>query len=189
MEIPAEPARKTEKPIEQEAETAETSLKSIKVYDLDAFVQKEQEMEAFRYNQVAVFEGKKGIVVAESEAVHQLAKNLSDTVDIPVNKLPEPGKIWLIANYLCTISIDEIIKAPCQERLFTEFFNRRDYNPRCQSNFRTLLHSLCSIDFDLSDYYLQTEPLSQKLHAASTRASSGKQSKPSASKHTERDSR
>lgn len=154
---------------ELSSQTPASGEKRIKVYDLDAFFHAECQMEAFRYKQVVVFEGKKGIVLAEEEAVHKLVNGLDDTVEIPINKLPEPGKVWLIANYMCTISIDEILKAPSYEMHFTDFFKRRDYNPRCQSNFRTLLQSLHRIDFDISDYYQPKEPLTQQLKAAESR--------------------
>ena len=156
-------------PVKRRTSSA-TSLKPITVYDLDAYFHAEHQMEAFRYKQVAIFEGEKGIVLAEAEAVHKIVDSLSDTVDIPVNKLPEPGKVWLIANYMCTISIDEILKAPSCEMPFVDFFKRRDYNPRCQSNFKTLLQSLTAIEFDLSDYFPHKEPLSKQLIAAETRA-------------------
>jgi len=123
-------------------------------------------MEAFRYQQVAIFEGKTGVVVAEHECVHKRVNQLSDTIEIPANKLPDPGHIWIIANYLCTISVDEILRAPYQEMLFTDFFSRRDYNPRCQDNYQTLLRSLQAIEFDLTGYLPVKQSLSNQIQAA-----------------------
>lgn len=140
--------------------------RTIKIYDLDALLHQECGLEAFRYQKVAVLEGPRGIVVAEEEAVHKRVNVLSDTVQIDANKPAAPGTLWLLPSYQVTISVQEIKEAPFQEMTMSAFFRRRDYNPRCQSNWRTLLSSLSAIGFDLSGYLPDKKPLDQTITQA-----------------------
>ena len=104
--------------------------RKMRVYDLDAYLRKECGLEAFRYQKVAVFEGTRGVVVAEQEAVHKRVNVLSDTVQIEANKPAAPGTIWIMPSYLVTIPVQEIKDAPFEEMTMSAFFHRRDYNPR-----------------------------------------------------------
>lgn len=144
--------------------------KKIKVYDLDAFFKSEFEVEAFRYKQIAIFEGKRGVVLAEHEAVHKKEFALTDTVEMPVNPIPEPGKMWMAATMVVQARIEELMQAPCTEMTMEEFFDRRDYNPRCQSNYRGLMNSLQEIEFDLHGYFSVEKPsLSDQIRTAAAK--------------------
>ncbi len=140
--------------------------RKIRVYDLDALLHKECGLEAFRYQKVAVFEGTNGVVVAEEEAVHKRVNVLSDTVQIEANKPAAPGTVWIMPSYLVTIPVKEIMDAPFEEMTMSAFFRRRDYNPRCQDNWRTLLSSLSGIGFDVSGYLSDRKPLNQTIRQA-----------------------
>lgn len=146
-----------------------SDLKKIKVYDLNTYFQKELEVESFRYEKVAIFEGPKGVVVAEHEAVHMLENALSDTIVLPVNPISEPGRIWLVPTMELRTKIEELQDAPFTEMTMDEFFDRRNYNPRCQSNYRTLMNHLRDIGFDLHGYFAPERPtLNDQIHAASS---------------------
>ena len=132
-------------------------VKKIRIYDLDALF-KEEGMEPFRYNQVAVFEGKGGVIVAESEANHMLEGKVTDNVIIPANPIRSPGKMWILPQYEATLPIDEIKTAPYKEQTIEEFFNRRSYNPRCEANYESLMDGLRTIGFDLHGYFATEKP-------------------------------
>ena len=144
-------------------------LKKIKVYDLNAYFQKELEVESFRYEKVAIFEGPNGVVVAEREAVHMRENALSDTIELPVNPIHEPGKMWLVPTMVLRTTIEELLDAPYKEMTMDEFFARRNYNSRCQSNYRILMNNLRDIGFDLHGYFEPEHPsLNDQIHAASS---------------------
>lgn len=130
-------------------------MKKIKVYDIDAFVAQEHpEYEAFRYKKAAIFEGPRGVVFAEEEAVHQKENTLTDSVVVPLAKRTDENHVAIFATADMTVSLDELIeKAPYEEMSMEEFFARRDYNPRCQNNYATLMDSLRKIGFDLNGYF------------------------------------
>ena len=140
--------------------------KKIKIYDLDAMLHRDYQMEAFNYKQVAIFEGKNGIVVAEHEAVHQILESMDDIFEFGANQFPEPGHAWIIANFLASYSADELMKAPCKEMSMLEFFDRRTYNPRCMDNWKALLSSLQNIGFDLDGYLPEKKSLDQQMAKA-----------------------
>lgn len=130
-------------------------MNKIKVYDVNAFIEKEYpQYNAFRYEKAAIFEGSRGFVFAEEEAVHQKENLITDSIVIPLCKKPTPGHIAFMASADLTVSFDEIInEAPYQEMDIEDFFKRRNYNPRCQENFATLMKSLRDIGFDLHGYF------------------------------------
>ena len=142
----------------------------LKIYDLDALLRAECSKQAFRYRKVAVFEGKKGVVVAEEEAVHQKGEDLSSTIDIEANNIARPGKAWIMPSYIVSVQISDVKEAPFTEMTMEEFFKRRDYNPRCQSNWRELLTSLDAIGFDLQKYLPERQRLDQKIRSANEQA-------------------
>ncbi len=147
--------------------------KKLKIYDLDALLRSECKKEAFRYQKVAIFEGPRGVVVAEQEAVHKKEASLSATIDIEANDPARPGTVWLMPSYIITIAISDVKEAPFTEMSMESFFSRRDYNPRCQSNWRILLASLDSIGFDLSEYLPVKEPLGHMIQTAERQKGEG----------------
>lgn len=141
-------------------------LKKLKIYDLDAFLRAECGLEAFRYQKVAIFEGERGVVVAEHEAVHKLEESLSSVIEIGANKPARPGTIWILPTYTVSVSIAEIKTAPYEEMTMDTFFDRRTYNIRCMDNWSTLLRSLSDIGFDLSSYLPEKQPLQRTIRSA-----------------------
>ncbi len=141
-------------------------VKRLHIYDLDALLHEKCDLEAFRYKKVAVFEGKKGVVIAEEEAVHKKASSLSDCVFIPANKPARPGTVRAAASYDVILTVSEIMAAPSEEMTMDTFFSRRNYNPRCQDNWRTLLSSLSDIGFDLNGFLPEKPSLKQMITSA-----------------------
>lgn len=143
-------------------------VKKIKVYDLDAFLRKELELESFRYEKAAIFEGPYGVVLAEHEAVHKRVNAVTDTVQLEANKIAEPGTMWIAPSYVVSATIDELKTAPYEEMTMEEFFDRRNYNPRCENNYMYLMESLRGIGFDLHGYFPteQVKPLADRIQAA-----------------------
>lgn len=142
----------------------------LKIYDLDALLRAECGKQAFRYRKVAVFEGKKGVVVAEEEGVHQRGEDLSSTIDIEANNIARPGNTWIMPSYIISVQISDVKEAPFTEMTMEAFFKRRDYNPRCQSNWRDLLSSLDAIGFDLEKYLSERQGLDEKIQSANIQA-------------------
>ena len=140
--------------------------KPIRIYDLDALFRKELDLEAFRYRQVAVFEGKTGVVVAEEEAVHKRVNVASDTIQVPANKPTPAGHLTIMPMAYVTLSVEEIKEAPQKEMLMSEFFSRRNYNPRCQTNWSILLSTLREIGFDYSELFPDRAPLQATINRA-----------------------
>lgn len=145
-------------------------MSKIKIYDADAFIRKEANMACHTFGQVAVFQGPKGVIVAEEEAVHDMFQSIEDAFSFHLTKIPSPGKRMLIPTHSADIPVKEIMNhAPSKEVDFYDFFSRRNYNPRTQNNFRYLCGHLREIGYEIPK-----EPLSQKVQAASAKAAAGK---------------
>lgn len=146
-------------------------MKKIKVYDLDAFVAQEHpEYEPFRYEKAAIFEGPRGVVFAEEEAVHQKENLLTDSVVVPLAKRTDEHHIAIMATAEMRVSLDDIVEnAPYEEKTMEEFFARRDYNPRCQDNYATLMNSLRDIGFDLHGYFDIKPSIEEQMQEASVK--------------------
>lgn len=148
-------------------------MKKIKVYDIDAFVAQEYpEYEPFRYKKAAIFEGPRGVVFAEEEAVHQKENALTDSVVVPLAKRTDENHIAIIAIADMTVSLDELVsKAPYEEMSMEEFFARRDYNWRCQDNYALLMDSLRKIGFDLDGYFEKKPSVDEQVLVAAEKCS------------------
>ena len=140
--------------------------KKLKIYDIDALLRQECDKQAFRYHKVAVFEGSHGVVVAEEEAVHQKEAGLQSTIEIPANNIARAGHTWLMPSYLVNIAVSDVKSASFTEMTMEEFFRRRNYNPRCQANWRILLSSLDSIGFDYREYLPVKPHLDKTIQSA-----------------------
>lgn len=160
------------KHLETEKEAPSMEVKKIKVYDMDALF-KEADMLPFRYNKVAIFEGPKGVIVAEHEAVHMMENLVTDSIVLPATKIPEPGRIPLFPTHEATLQISELMTAPYTEMTIEEFFDRRSYNPRCQDNYASLMGHLREIGFDLHGYFpTRQTTLDDKIKSATQRTGS-----------------
>jgi len=143
-------------------------MDKIKIYDVDAFVREKANMACHTFGQVAIFEGPKGVVVAEKEAVHDKLQTLDDTFQFSLTKIPRKGSIYLVPSAYADIKVRDIMEnAPSKEMGFYDFFSRRNYNPRCQNNFRYMCSHLREIGFEIPK-----EPLSAKVMQAESRKGS-----------------
>lgn len=141
-------------------------MSKIKVYDADALIRREADMSCHTFKKIAVFQGPHGVVVAEQEAVHDKLNTVDDSFRFSLTKIPSPGKMYVVPTAYAEIPVSFILKnAPCEEMEFYDFFSRRNYNPRCESNFRHLCAQLREIGIDIPK-----EPLSQKLKNADLKA-------------------
>lgn len=145
--------------------------KKLKIYDLNALLKDECNLEPMRYKKVAVFEGKTGILVAEEEGVYQAVCQLSDSICIGANKPAQPGKAWVLPAFEVSLPIVIVKTAPSEEMSMESFFSRRNYNPRCQENWKNLLSELSRIGFDLNGYLPEKAPLGEKIMEAKHRTS------------------
>lgn len=128
-------------------------MKTLKVYDVDEFFRKEAKMSAFHYGSAAIIKGPNGVILAEHEAVHQVENLITDSVVIPLAAIPSKGGMAIMATHEATVRLCDIEeKAPYQEMTMEEFFDKRNYNPRCQTNFRILLESMREIGLDPKEY-------------------------------------
>lgn len=143
-------------------------MNKIKVYDIDAFIESNYPgYAAFRYKEAAVFEGERGVVFAEEEAVHQRENVLTDSVIVPLCKRPSEGHIAIRATAEMTVSLNEIVsEAPYKVMSMEAFFKRRNYNPRCQDNYAVLMNNLRGIGFDLHGYFEERSSLNEQLSCA-----------------------
>lgn len=144
-------------------------MEKILVYDIDAFVKNEteQKFEAFRYEKAAIFLGSRGVVLAEVEAVHKRGICMTDSIAIPICPIPEEGRMYVASTHELVATFDEIVaKAPCTEMYMEEFFARRDYNPRCQDNYATLMRTLKDIGFDVLPYLREQLSVSEQINKA-----------------------
>lgn len=128
-------------------------MKKIKIYDVNALLLKEDNLEAFRYKKVAIFEGTYGIIVAEKEAVHQVENMITDSISIEANTPADEKHIAIMPNRRCFIIIKNILeKAAFEEMEMSQFFSGSMYNSRCRQNWAKLMESLNEIEFDLKEY-------------------------------------
>lgn len=128
-------------------------MKKIQIYDLKAFLMENAGKDSFRFHKVAIFEGEDGVLVAEAESVYLIENIVTDTIRIPCNAPPSPGKCWIDAKYTADIVIKDLLEsAPTEEMTMTEFFSKRTYGIRCQNNWSKMLKGLREVGFDISEY-------------------------------------
>lgn len=126
--------------------------KTIKVYDINAYVDKEinkdseEKYQAFNYrNGAAIILKKDGSgCIVDYEAIGDGFNATTDTVYVdlcPVDGDDGNGhktfSIMATARVKCTI--DELMTAPSKEMKVRDFFNKWDYNDRCARNFDGIL--------------------------------------------------
>lgn len=75
---------------------------------------------------------------------------LDDTIEIPMQDKPKDGIINIIPMYKAVASLREFLEqATCREVEHTEFFNRRNYNPRLRQNYSEMISCLRDMGIDL----------------------------------------
>jgi len=143
-------------------------MSKIKIYNTDEFIRNEFNMACHTFGEVAIFEGKNGVVVAEKEAVHDMFDSLNESFNFDLTKIPAPGKMYILPTHSADIPISMIKeKAPNKEIEFYDFFSKRNYNPRCQNNFKFLCENLREIEYEIPK-----EPLFSKIMNATEKANS-----------------
>lgn len=116
----------------------------IDVYDIDAFVSAETDGQFESHD----FSGGAAILIRpdgsgcilDFEAVGWEFKNVDEETEIGIHKMPEQHEgyrtISIIATHYLTCTYKEIMdNAPVKQMTVNEFFSKRNYNSRCQSNF------------------------------------------------------
>ena len=162
-------------------------MKKLKVYDVDAFCRDSVEMMPFHYGQAAIIEGTKGVILAEHEAVHQIENLLTDSVVLPVAPIPQNGGFPIFATHEWVVQLSDIAeKAPCKEMTMEEFFDKRDYNSRCQRNFMGLMASMREIGLEPKEYMQDKAQEKKGLEALIGAAESKRVIPEMAAKQTER---
>ena len=141
-------------------------MSKITIYDADAYMRRDHNMACHTFGQVAVFQGPLGVVVAEREAVHDVLASVDDDFTFSLTKIPPAGSIYLLPTHQADIPVSYLMeKAPRKAVDFYDFFSRRNYNPRCENNFRSLCKDLQEIGFEIPK-----ESLLSKLQQAEAKA-------------------
>ena len=131
---------------------------NIRIYDADTFMRQELEMCCFRFEKVAILEGPHGVVIAEHEGVHDVLHSLADSFRFDLTKIPPPGTLYVMPSAYTDVPVSEIKDhAPSEEMDFYDFFSRRNYNPRCEANFRYLCKHLREIGFEIPKESLKAQ--------------------------------
>lgn len=126
---------------------------TIAVYDIDAFVKQEcgEEYEAYDYKfgGAAIFtqsEGSGKCCIVDNEAIGLRLNDVNEEFKIGVNDKHEGNSIPIMAKYTIEVSIKDILeKGKSKPTDFETFFDRRNYNSRCQENFDELMNYLNDI--------------------------------------------
>lgn len=86
-------------------------------------------------------------IVADYEAVRDVADTENDDISISVSKKPEEGSrtISIFPEGTINLSVKELKEAPSEQMKARDFFTKHDYNPRCQNNFAGLIDNLNGI--------------------------------------------
>ena len=132
--------------------------KTIKVYDLNAFIDKEvndgsrgEEYETFHFGDgaaIIVTPNGDGCIV-DYEAIGSSFNATSDTVYVDL--CPKPGddgnghRTFSIApTARLKVTVDELLSAPSRDMKVKDFFYKHDYNDRCRRNFDDIVHYIAN---------------------------------------------
>lgn len=117
----------------------------IDVYDLDAWIASETDgqFESHDYHggaAILIRPDGSGCML-DFEAVGYEFRSIDDTTEIGIHKISKPDEngnfsISIIATHMIKCTYREIMdNAPVTQMTVDEFFSKRNYNSRCQSNF------------------------------------------------------
>ena len=134
---------------------------TISVYDIDAYIKKEcgDQYQTFDYpGGAAIFterEGSGKCIIVDHEAVGITLDSENDEFNLGLNNIPEQEvdeegnihrNIPIFPEYTIKTTIKEILtNGKATPTDFATFFDRRNYNSRCQENFDELMSSLSSL--------------------------------------------
>lgn len=144
--------------------------KTIKVYDINAIIDKEVNKDSEEKYRSFDFDGGAAIIVKSDgsgcivnyEAVGNTFNATSDTINVdlcPVDGDDGNGhrtiSIMATARVKCTI--DELLQAPSKEMKVREFFRKYNYNDRCEQNFENIKPYLTECDKSLKEDTLSSD--------------------------------
>lgn len=83
-------------------------------------------------------------IIADYEAVRDIADSLDSDVKIEVSKKPEEGSrtIPIFPEGTINLSVRELMEAPSEQMKAEDFFTKHNYNERCARNFAGLIKNL-----------------------------------------------
>lgn len=130
--------------------TPEQFLEStINVYDLATYIQSQKIGDGSKIytthtgDKRALLQDVNGnYILADYEAVRELANSDSDLVKIEVSEKPEEGTFAIMPAGSINLAISDIKQAPVEQMKAKDFFTKYNYNARCENNFEGLIRNL-----------------------------------------------
>lgn len=124
--------------------------KTVKVYDIDALVDKEinadseEKYQPHTLHKAAIITKKDGTgCVVDYEAVGSSFDSIDDdiTVSLSPKTEDENGKrsIYAMPTAQVKVKVSDLLKAPSQEMKVKDFFTKHNYNDRCEQNFNYVI--------------------------------------------------
>lgn len=124
----------------------------VAIYDIDDFVKKEcgEEYQTYDFKGgAAIFTQKEGSgmgAIVDNEAIGLKLGSVDEEFELGINKDIPEGRIPLMPQYNIKVTLKEILeKGKANPSDFETFFDRRNYNTRCQENFDELMNYLNDI--------------------------------------------
>jgi hypothetical protein len=132
-------------------------LSKIKVYNIRKYIESLDFDGAKRtthfLDELAILEGKKGVLAFMNEAVGWFYDSLQDEFTFGLTDIDE-NQIFFRAQYEINISLEEIVNnCEYEEMLITEFVKDYDRKRRIIENFEDILKAINKIGLKKSDYY------------------------------------
>lgn len=162
---------KNESSLNEDTEENDPVLdKTIKVYDINALIDKEINPDSDVQYKAFDWDGGAAIIVksdgsgciVDYEAVGASFKNTSEEVSVYIcPKDDDDGNghrtIHVMATASFKASIDELMKAPSKEMKVRDFFTKYKYNDRCATNFDNIKPYLTECDKTLKEDTLSSD--------------------------------
>lgn len=126
----------------------------VKVYNIKEMVEKESEGKFTARESLAIIEGRKGIIVTDCEAVHEVYKSEDEKYNIAL--YPNDGAMHLFPSAEVNLTLRFIKeKGKYQECELTEFV--RHFGSRIECNYNLLLKSIKQIGLTPDNYKREVE--------------------------------
>ena len=130
-------------------------MEKVKAYNLKEMVETSWDG-AFtsHVKEIVIIDGRKGFIVSDDEAVHEVFKNEDEKYHLDV--YPNDGKIHMFPVNTVDIPLSFIkANAPCREVELTE--SVRHFGRRIEGNYELLLKSIKQIGLDPNNYKREVE--------------------------------
>lgn len=136
-------------------------MEKIKIYDIGSYIKKAKgnQYDLNSFDKVAIIKTDVHVYIMDSEACGMVENCFTDSfyLNMYSSEYDDNGKVKSISILpvkMLLITIDEVINnCESREMYMDEFFARRNYNSRLRSNFNSLVDSLVSDGFNISEYY------------------------------------